>query len=64
MIKQFKLVEVRQNLIISPSVAPASLLAHCYLPSQCEKTPMWLEMTLKHSKNEAETWQKNGYLIR
>lgn len=27
MIKQFKLVEVRQNLIISPNVPPASLLA-------------------------------------
>lgn len=51
MIKQFKLVEVRQNLIISPSVPPAPLLAHCYLPSQCEKTPMWLEMRIKHSKN-------------
>lgn len=63
MIKQFKLVEVRQNLIISPSVPPAPLLAQCYLPSQCVKDAD-VEMRINHSKNEAETWQKNGYLIR
>lgn len=63
-VEQFKLVEVRQNLIISPSMPPTSLLAHCYLPLQCEKTPMRFEMRLKHSKNQDETWKKNGYLIR
>lgn len=50
MIEQFKLLEGGQKIIIRPSVSclPVSALPPSLLPSIAEKTPMILEIRMKH----------------